>query len=96
MIDPALIAAAVAEVEAEQRPRRQPTSQDLSYLVQAVQEATRENQLAEARLAQAEQNPWQNLENLDIEWTFRETLRERDVLMGSYAAHSLRRAYGPR
>jgi hypothetical protein len=47
MIDPALVAAAVAEAEAEQR---QPTSQDLSYLHQALQEATRDNQLAEARL----------------------------------------------
>jgi hypothetical protein len=47
MIDRALIAAAVAEAEAEQR---QPTSQDLSYLHQALQEATRDNQLAEARL----------------------------------------------
>ena len=50
MIDPALIAAAVAEAEAEQQPQRQSTSQDLSYLHQALQEATRDNQLAEARL----------------------------------------------
>jgi hypothetical protein len=50
MIDPALVAAAVAEVEAEQRLQQCPTSQDLSYLRQALQEATRENQVAEARI----------------------------------------------
>jgi hypothetical protein len=42
MIDRALIAAAVAEAEAEQQPQH----------------------------AQAEQQPWQNLENLDIDWDF--------------------------
>jgi hypothetical protein len=69
MIDPALIAAAVAEVEAEQQPRH----------------------------AQAEQKPWQNLENLDIDYNgLRRDLQERDRMNGEYAALAMRRVYGPR